>query len=671
MQALNITGRRQLMVDPRVIAEQDNCVKCMAEAKKIGRVVSLDPSLHGLGRMQYATAVWDDQLKKIRVYYCIYDKKHRCLNGLAESADGEHFEALPLDPQMLDDPAKGVVHIRKEQPDCDRMLDAVRAQNKVAMDGRCDGADWQAAPPSKNMIKTRSDEVADFGTTVRCLYDDQAVYVNVSCPGKRSLEPLGGGDSWDRQEHLEIFVDPGCTRKRYAFLMINATGQTRSEYHGDAADAFPDGWDKQWHAEVHRSDTGWSATVKLPLSMFGLTRGQTGSAWGFNVAQNVPSESADCYTRYTNWAGVWPHHQPDGFGALVFDESKFKVEHQPVWENLHAGRTSGGQRYDLSVFIDPNGPASQRYKLIWRDGGYLYACSGSDGVHFDTHRAIIDNGNLDSMNLAMWDPMRKKYVIYTRWWFRGGGKPTQRRGAARTESEHWTHGYPDRQTVMDPRKFPGNEQGYRDFYTPGVFIYENLYLALPTVFYRNLERGPLAPSLMVSPDGINFQWVGDGMPFIQRTPNDWDQGRVYFIAPAIPIGDRIYFYYVGQAFQHYEVDHSKVDDGGIGAAWIRRDGFGCYYGHTTWPGHITTAPLVFSDGRELFVNVEPTSAQGKLRVEVVGEPRFTADKCVPVTTDAMNAAVQWQGADISELRGKTIRLRFYLEGARLYAFEVK
>ncbi len=183
--------------------------------------------------------------------------------------------------------------------------------------------------------------------------------------------------------------------------------------------------------------------------------------------------------------------------------------------------------------------------------------------------------------------------------------------------------------------------------------------------------GPLAPSLVVSTDGIQWQWVGDGVTFIPRTPGDWDCARVYFVAPAIPIGDRIYLYYVGQAIQHHIEDRTLVDDGGIGVAWIRRDGFQCFYGHTKWPGHVVTAPLVFNKGSELVVNVEPTSATGKLRAEVVGEPRFSGDKCVPITTDNINAPVKWQGADISELRGKTIRLKFYLEGARLFAFEVK
>lgn len=670
MNPLDITGRRQLMVDPRLIAEQDTCLKCMAEANRIGRVIGLPPGLHGLGKIQYGTVVWDEHLGRVRLYYCFYDRKRRCLIGLAESADGEHFEGAPLDPEMLDDPGRGMVHIRRTQPDCDRLLDATRAGAPVSMEGTLDSADWKAAPASRNFVKSGSDELAEFGTTVRCLYDDEAVYLGVDCPGKRPLEPRNG-DGWERREHLEIFVDPGCTRGRYAVLRIDGRGETQQEYGGDAADALPDGWATQWQARAHRSDDGWSVTIRLPLAVFGTAEGRTGSAWGLNVGHNVPSESADAYMRYTSWSGARSHDSADEFGSLVFDEPAFRVEHQPVWENLQTGWAGGAQRHDPCVFIDPNGPESQRYKLIWREGGYLYVCSGGDGVHFDTHRAVIDNGNLDSMNLAMWDPMRRRYVLYTRWWFRDQGLPARRRGVARTESEHWTHGYPERRTIMDPRDFPGNEEGSRDFYTPGVFIYEDLYLALPTVYYRNLGRGPLAPSLMVSTDGVDFQWVGDGMPFIPRTPGAWDQARIYFIAPAIPMGDRIYLYYVGQAIEHHVEDRTIVDDGGVGAAWIRRDGFVCYHGFTRWPGSVTTVPLIFSAGSQLNVNVEMNSADGQLRAEVSGNPRFSAEKCIPVTADAINTPLRWQGADIAELRGKPFRLRFLLDGARLYAFEIE
>ena len=48
---------------------------------------------------------------------------------------------------------------------------------------------------------------------------------------------------------------------------------------------------------------------------------------------------------------------------------------------------------------------------------------------------------------------------------------------------------------------------------------------------------------------------------------------------------------------------------------------------------------------------------------------FTADECVPTVIDTIDETVQWKGqTDLSPLLGKTVRLRFSLHGAELYAF---
>lgn len=666
-EALNITGKRQLMLDPRIVAEQHNVMKCMSQARKIGRVINLDPKLQETWRLQYATVTWDDRLKKVRLYYSLYGGKN-CYHGLAESSDGEHFQTWPEDTeQVLDETVTGRVRITKDFADCDRMLDPLRIDGPIRMNGKLDDPQWKKAPATTNFMKTNADDVSAFGTEVRVLYDDLAVYVGFDCPGERIWDEKLASANVTEVEQLEVIIDPTCSREDSYYFSVGCYGQKSQD---GPASKTEDGWQDDWEFSIDRRADGWSAIVKIPFSVLELPKGKPGCAWGFNVCHNIPAASKDAYTRYTNWAGCGPHRSPEKLGVLVFDEDEFRVKHQPVWEDVTTGRAPSTHYGDLCVFVDPNGPDQERYKMTWRDGGYLYVAVSPDGLNFRTIKSILDTGNLDSMNLCMWDPISKKYLIYTRWWFREGTFPAQRRGAARTESPTWTGPWPERQTVMDPCDFPGNEEGYRDFYTPGVFVYENLYLALPSVYLRNIEWGPLAPSLLASPDGINWEWLGDGLPFIERSPGQWDCARVYALAPPILIGDKLYFYYTGQSTQHHVRKKVPGAQSGIGAAWIHRDRFLCYHGYSRWPGYVITEPLIFEKGSQLRVNAEESSEDGQLRVEVVGDERFTAEKCRPISGDHLDAPVEWEGANLADLMGKPFRLKFHLPGARLYGFEV-
>jgi len=62
-------------------------------------------------------------------------------------------------------------------------------------------------------------------------------------------------------------------------------------------------------------------------------------------------------------------------------------------------------------------------------------------------------------------------------------------------------------------------------------------------------------------------------------------------------------------------------------------------------------------------------------VEVIdagsGEPieGYTKDDCVPAIIDSIDERVQWRGGrDLTEMTGKTVRLRFHLWQAELYSF---
>ena len=88
-------------------------------------------------------------------------------------------------------------------------------------------------------------------------------------------------------------------------------------------------------------------------------------------------------------------------------------------------------------------------------------------------------------------------------------------------------------------------------------------------------------------------------------------------------------------------------------------------------GQILTRPLVLS-GATLSVNLD--APQGQVWAEVLDAasgrvlPGFSRNDCIPAAGDRLDAEVKWKGAKLSSLKGRSVRIRFGLRRASLYAF---
>ena len=85
-----------------------------------------------------------------------------------------------------------------------------------------------------------------------------------------------------------------------------------------------------------------------------------------------------------------------------------------------------------------------------------------------------------------------------------------------------------------------------------------------------------------------------------------------------------------------------------------------------------TRPLRFS-GTELRLNYS-TSAVGSIRVEIQNIdgkaiPAFALEDCVEIYGDKLDGPVRWKlHSDVSSLAARSVRLRFVMSDADLYAF---
>jgi hypothetical protein len=198
----------------------------------------------------------------------------------------------------------------------------------------------------------------------------------------------------------------------------------------------------------------------------------------------------------------------------------------------------------------------------------------------------------------------------------------------------------------------------------------DVYLAFPWRYKldKNIRPGSF---LMVSRDGE--RWTRYEAPYYFAAGGTLDGLTIreaLMEQGMIRRGDRIWQYGTIRFTEHAGALYGGVEhEGGIHDRLLRLtqrlDGFVSLDAGAEG-GSATTKPLTFSGG-VLRINFE---AAGSLRVQVLDEAGKAVAESEPATGDAVSHEVRWTGgADLRKLEGKTVRLRFDLKNAKLYAFQ--
>ena len=180
----------------------------------------------------------------------------------------------------------------------DPVVEATRAERAPVIDGRLDDGCWAAARPAADFRVNNTDTPARFGTAVRVLFDDSALYVGVRCtenkPADIRTESLPRDNpNVFRTDCVEIMLDPGATRNDYFHFGVNASGSladracTQGGFVGDMA------WDSTASAASFIGADFWSCEVAIPWSCLGITP-KAATAWRINVCREkkLPAEDS-------------------------------------------------------------------------------------------------------------------------------------------------------------------------------------------------------------------------------------------------------------------------------------------------------------------------------------------------------------------------------------------
>lgn len=358
------------------------------------------------------------------------------------------------------------------------------------------------------------------------------------------------------------------------------------------------------------------------------------------------------------WYLAWGKHvgQPS-FICLAESADGIRWE-RPVL-NLHEFQGSTANNIvmpgwsQVSFAYDPADPdPARRYKALLRSNGTRGFVS-PDGLRWSEAGVRLEQA-YDSTTMH-WDPVGRKWVAMVKI-FKDGKRA---RGYAESNDFlHWSDTY--FMATVDEHDAPGDEM-----YALAMFHYETVYLGLLRMYHTATDKVDI--QLATSRNGK--RWTRPTRaPFI---PTGHAKGAWDFANNAVPsnsplrVGDELWFYYSGRSTLHNE----KPNDGAIGLATLRVDGFVSM--DAAAEGSLTTRPLVL-DGKRLYLNADATG--GEIRVEMLdagGEvlSGFALNRATPIGEDRVRHPVSWEGDPA--LPEGTVRLRFHLKRARLYAFWVE
>ena len=427
---------------------------------------------------------------------------------------------------------------------------------------------------------------------------------------------------------------------------------------------------------------------------------EQGGIAGVSVVEGDDGEFKMWYRAYSN-AGVFAcyatsadgiHWERPELGLVEFAGSQDNNIVAPHWHG--------------SVFKDPHDIAERRYKFIGEGKAkwpYLSVYGGGarfryaeeppatwhynavigahspDGIHWTECPEPIMPWYTDCVNAGFWDDRIQRYVAYVRWNEYLRVENNQQVGSfdyraiGRAETTDFAH-FPEPAKIEEP---DFNRPEDEDLIGAGLYSSAatkypdatDAYFIFTAAFYHTSDT--LDCQVATSRDGVQFHRWRE--PFVRLGPaGSFDSCSIYMGAGMLPAGDELYLYYAGGSRMH---DQKKGEGtpASIGRVRVRRDGFVSQdaAAERSW---LKTIPFVIENDR-LEVNMD-ASARGGLKVEILaeaGHPIFgySASDADRLERNELAQTATWNGsADLSPLRGRTVRLRFIGESVKLYAFQL-
>ena len=413
--------------------------------------------------------------------------------------------------------------------------------------------------------------------------------------------------------------------------------------------------------------------------------------------------------RDTKTEVIWPI-QP---GTICYAESKDGIHWKKPSLGLREfeGSTDNNIILDLSddmfdnfyVLKDENPacPPEEKYKGIAvsylgvKEAGeeVLWCWTSADGINFKKAWVMTEDGHFDSLNIALWDETKQKYICFIR------GYHNNEKGELIRDIRYITS--KDFKNWSSPEFLDFGDSVDVQLYTNTISKYhraDGVYVGFPVRYterivwtenFDELCNAKGRKALIEKEEPRSGLALTDGLFMSSHDGRNWHRFDEAFIDPGY---ERKYNWiygdcYVAKGMIETAVDEEDseetelsvfVNDGHhSGRATrlyrhtIRKDGFACYRAPYRG-GDIVTKPFVF-EGTELEINFE-TSAGGYIRISLLDENGEKIEGCETCDIIGNSTERKVKIADkekLEKLIGRIVRLKFEMIDSALYSFVIK
>lgn len=202
-------------------------------------------------------------------------------------------------------------------------LRALRVRDDAPrIDGDLGDGVWLRAPSIDDMVQNEPDNMAapTERTVVQVAYDDDNIYVAARMfmrDPTRITDALGRRDTQPRSDLIWMSFDPRHDHLTAVVFYANPSGVQNDNMFFDDTNSTPD-YNAVWQVETMRTEEGWNAEFRIPLSQFRFRAPDDGPmVWGFNVRRDIVDRG-----EFVRWIATPRGTQGfvSRFGHLIFDE---------------------------------------------------------------------------------------------------------------------------------------------------------------------------------------------------------------------------------------------------------------------------------------------------------------------------------------------------------------
>ena len=161
----------------------------------------------------------------------------------------------------------------------------------MRIDGILNEAVWQSADSitSLTQVEPTQGEASSARTVVRVLATADAIVIGVRVeypPGVSIVSYARNRDATlDSEDHIKIVIDTYRDGRSGYVFAVNANGARYDALASGQGDSENANWDAIWDAATNRTESGWTAEIRIPIKSLLFRPGLT--EWGLNIQRRI------------------------------------------------------------------------------------------------------------------------------------------------------------------------------------------------------------------------------------------------------------------------------------------------------------------------------------------------------------------------------------------------